>query len=75
KNRLKKMYLICEYSEPIVWKNSAGETLKGSPITPTGESITVKNKRSAENFYTCTLKNAVREETSDPLYERDLTLN
>ncbi|XP_067259247.1 uncharacterized protein [Chanodichthys erythropterus] len=64
--------LTCEYSETIIWKNSAGETLTGSPITPKGESITVKNEGNLDNFYTCTLKNAVSEETSDPLYERDL---
>ncbi|KAK9980487.1 hypothetical protein ABG768_000092, partial [Culter alburnus] len=62
----------CEYSEPIIWKNSAGETLTGSPITPTGESITVKKNGNPENFYTCTLDNGASKETSDPVYERDL---
>ncbi|XP_067261353.1 carcinoembryonic antigen-related cell adhesion molecule 5-like [Chanodichthys erythropterus] len=66
------VYLRCEYSEPIIWKNSAGETLKGSKITPTGESITVKNKGNPEKFYTCTLDNGASKETSDPVYERDL---
>ncbi|XP_048054035.1 uncharacterized protein LOC125272902 isoform X2 [Megalobrama amblycephala] len=66
------VYLRCEYSEPIIWKNSAGETLTGSKINPKGESITVKNEGNPENFYTCTLKNTVSEETSDPVYERDL---
>ncbi|KAK9980492.1 hypothetical protein ABG768_000097, partial [Culter alburnus] len=66
------MYLRCEYNEKIIWKNSAGKTLKSSPITPTGQSITVIKYGNPENFYTCTLKNAVSEETSDPVYERDL---
>ncbi|ROI62528.1 CD48 antigen [Anabarilius grahami] len=66
------VYLRCEYSEMIIWKNSAGKTLKGSKLHPTGQFITVKNKGNLVNFYTCTLMNAVSEETSDPLYERDL---
>ncbi|XP_048054041.1 SLAM family member 9-like [Megalobrama amblycephala] len=64
--------LICEYNETIIWKNSAGETLRGLKITPKGESITVKNKGNPESFYTCTLDNGASEETSDPVYERDL---
>ncbi|XP_048054050.1 CD48 antigen-like isoform X2 [Megalobrama amblycephala] len=64
--------LICEYSETIIWKNSAGETLKGSKHDPKGETLVVKYEGNRGNFYTCTLKNAVSEETSDPLYERDL---
>ncbi|KAL0150337.1 hypothetical protein M9458_054339, partial [Cirrhinus mrigala] len=66
------VHLICEYNETIIWKNSTGKILKGSPHNPTGEFITVENKRNPDNFYTCTLKNAVNEETSDPVYERDL---
>ncbi|XP_042573027.1 SLAM family member 7-like [Cyprinus carpio] len=66
------VYLICEYSETIIWKNSAGETLKGSPHTPKGELITAEKKGNSDVFYTCTLKNAVSESTSDPVYERDL---
>ncbi|XP_048054045.1 SLAM family member 9-like isoform X2 [Megalobrama amblycephala] len=66
------VYLRCEYNETIIWKNSAGKTLKGSKLNPTRESITVKNKGNLKNFYTCTLKNAVSEETSDPVYESDL---
>ncbi|XP_048054026.1 uncharacterized protein LOC125272899 isoform X2 [Megalobrama amblycephala] len=67
--------LICEYSETIIWKNSAGETLKGSKHDPKGETLVVKYGGNRGNFYTCTLKNAVSEETSDPLYERDLVSN
>uniref|UniRef100_A0A8C2HS18 Si:ch211-132g1.3 n=1 Tax=Cyprinus carpio TaxID=7962 RepID=A0A8C2HS18_CYPCA len=66
------VYLICEYSETIIWKNSAGETLKGSPHTPKGELITAEKQGNPDVFYTCTLKNAVSESTSDPVYERDL---
>ncbi|XP_048046228.1 uncharacterized protein LOC125268181 [Megalobrama amblycephala] len=64
--------LRCEYSETIIWKNSAGETLTGSPITPKGESITVKKNGNPETFYTCTLDNGASKETSDRVYERDL---
>ncbi|KAK2908493.1 hypothetical protein Q8A67_004330 [Cirrhinus molitorella] len=66
------VYLICEYNEAIIWKNSAGETLKGSKNHLPGEFITVEKQGNPENFYTCTLKNAVSEKTSDPVYERDL---
>ncbi|KAK9980486.1 hypothetical protein ABG768_000091, partial [Culter alburnus] len=66
------VYLRCEYNEPIIWKNSAGETLTGSPITPKGQSITVKKNGNPETFYTCTLDNGASKETSDPVYERDL---
>ncbi|XP_067258731.1 CD48 antigen-like [Chanodichthys erythropterus] len=64
--------LICEYSETIIWKNSAGETLNGSKHDPKGETLEIKYEGNRVNFYTCTLKNAVSEETSDPLYEKDL---
>ncbi|XP_073699087.1 uncharacterized protein [Garra rufa] len=66
------VYLICEYNETIIWKNSAGETLKGSPHSPKGEFIAVEKKGKPENYYTCTLENAVSRKTSDPVYERDL---
>ncbi|ROI62529.1 CD48 antigen [Anabarilius grahami] len=66
------VYLRCEYSEPIIWKNSAGETLTGSKITPKGESVTVKSEGNPVNFYTCTLDNGASKETSDPVYKRDL---
>ncbi len=66
------VYLRCGYSETIIWKNSAGDTLKGTKNHNPGEFITVTNTRNPENFYTCTLKNAVNEETSDPVYERDI---
>ncbi|RXN22997.1 SLAM family member 7-like isoform X1 [Labeo rohita] len=64
--------LICEYNETVIWKNSTGKILKGSNHNPKGEFITVENKRNPDNFYTCTLKNAVSEETSDRVYERKL---
>ncbi len=67
------VYLRCGYSETIIWKNSAGDTLEGTKNhNSSQEFITVTNTRNTENFYTCTLKNAVSEETSDPVYERDL---
>ncbi|XP_026060503.1 CD48 antigen-like [Carassius auratus] len=66
------VYLICEYSETIIWKNSAGETLKGSPQSPKGELIKVEKQGNPDFFYTCTLENAVSEKTSDPVYERNL---
>ncbi|XP_042571929.1 CD48 antigen-like [Cyprinus carpio] len=66
------VYLKCEYSEKIIWKNSAGETLKGTIQSPKGELITVEKKGNPDVFYTCTLKNAVSERTSDPVYEREL---
>ncbi|XP_051558771.1 uncharacterized protein LOC127443849 isoform X4 [Myxocyprinus asiaticus] len=68
------MYLICEGDARIIWKNSTGETLSGTPISgpPKGESLTVKNTHNRDNYYTCTLKNEVSEETSDPDYEKDL---
>ncbi len=66
------VYLRCGYSETIIWKNSAGDTLKGTKTHNPGEFITVTNTRNPENFYTCTLKNAVSEETSDRVYERDI---
>ncbi|XP_048054108.1 uncharacterized protein si:ch211-132g1.3 [Megalobrama amblycephala] len=65
-------YLRCEYNEKIIWKNSTGHILPGSPISPKGESITVKKNGDPNNFYTCTLNNTVSEKTSDPVYERDL---
>uniref|UniRef100_A0A673JFN1 Si:ch211-132g1.3 n=1 Tax=Sinocyclocheilus rhinocerous TaxID=307959 RepID=A0A673JFN1_9TELE len=37
-----------------------------------GEFITVEKQGNPENFYTCTLENAVSEATSDPVCERDL---
>ncbi|KAK9980490.1 hypothetical protein ABG768_000095, partial [Culter alburnus] len=66
------VYLRCEYSETIIWKNSTGDILLGSKITPTGESITVKKNGNPETFYTCTLDNGASKETSDRVYERDL---
>ncbi|XP_067298368.1 uncharacterized protein [Pseudorasbora parva] len=72
KNNPDVVYLTCKYNEPIIWKNSAGETLKGSPISPIGESITVEKNGNLENFYTCTLDNGASQETSAPVYERDL---
>ncbi|XP_077061580.1 CD48 antigen-like isoform X2 [Siphateles boraxobius] len=66
------VYLICEYNETMTWNNSAGETLNGSAHQPKGEFINVTKTGNPEIFYTCTLQNAVSEETSDPVYERDL---
>ncbi len=66
------VYLRCGYNETIIWKNSAGDTLKGTKNHNPGEFIKVEKTRNPGNFYTCTLKNAVSEETSDPVYERDL---
>ncbi|XDV14457.1 hypothetical protein PO909_014702, partial [Leuciscus waleckii] len=66
------VYLICEYSDKIIWRNSTGETLTGSAHHPKGESITVRKEGNPEIFYTCTLQNTVGEKTSDRVYERDL---
>ncbi|XP_016380306.1 uncharacterized protein LOC107717914 [Sinocyclocheilus rhinocerous] len=66
------VYLRCGYNETMIWKNSTGETLQGTKNHLLGETITVKNTRNPGNYYTCTLKNAVSEETSDPVFERDL---
>ncbi|RXN32190.1 SLAM family member 7-like isoform X1 [Labeo rohita] len=52
--------LICKYIHgTIIWKNSAGKILKDSNHDPKGEFITVENKRNPNNYYTCTVKNAV----------------
>ncbi|XP_050975644.1 uncharacterized protein LOC127171192 [Labeo rohita] len=66
------VHLRCDYSDKIIWKNSAGETLIGSQLDQKGESIAVKFTGNPENFYTCTLDNGASTETSDPVYERDL---
>ncbi|KAK2908490.1 hypothetical protein Q8A67_004327 [Cirrhinus molitorella] len=66
------VYLKCGYSGTIIWKNATEGILIGSKNHPIGELITVKNTKNPENFYTCTLKNDASEETSDPVYERDL---
>jgi len=66
------VYLICEYDETIIWKNSAGETLTGLAHIPKGKFIVVTNTRNPSISYTCSLQNAVSEKTSDPVYERDL---
>ncbi len=65
-------YLRCNYSEIIIWKNSTGNTLEGKNNHNPGEFIKVETTRTPENFYTCTLKNAVSEETSDRVSERDI---
>ncbi|XP_067298968.1 T-cell surface antigen CD2-like [Pseudorasbora parva] len=54
-------------SESISWITSAGEM----PYKR-DRNITVYPEPESSNFYTCTLKNAVSKETSDPVYERDL---
>lgn len=61
------VYLKCAYNGTIIWKNSIGETVENKK-----NEITVKNTGNPENFYTCTLKNTVSEETSDRVYEREL---
>ncbi len=66
------VYLICEYSESIIWRNSSGEILIGSLHHPKGEFITVEFTGNPDHFYTCTLDNGASTETSDPVYERDL---
>ncbi len=66
------VYLRCGYSGTIIWKNSSGDTLKGTKNHNPGEFITVTNTRNTENFYTCTLKNDVSEETSDPVSEGEI---
>ncbi len=66
------VYLKCGYNGTIIWKNSAGETLEGTKNHTPGEFITVKNTGNPENYYTCTLKNAVSEEISDQVTERKL---
>ncbi|XP_048054037.1 uncharacterized protein LOC125272903 isoform X2 [Megalobrama amblycephala] len=64
--------LTCKYSETIIWKNSSGQILPGLALHPKGEFITVENEGNPVNFFTCTLKNTVSEETSARVYERDL---
>ncbi len=66
------VYLRCGYSGTIIWKNSTGNTLKGTKNHNPGEFITVTNTRNPENYYTCTLRNAVNEETSDQVNERKI---
>ncbi|XP_067298625.1 CD48 antigen-like [Pseudorasbora parva] len=66
------VYLRCEYSETIIWKNSAGDILKGNPISPKGESLTVEKNGDPNNYYNCTLDNGASQETSDPVKEEDL---
>ncbi|XP_051993117.1 T-lymphocyte surface antigen Ly-9-like [Xyrauchen texanus] len=53
----------------ITWKNSAGQTLNGQDQNT---RLTVTNSSNPDTYYTCTLQNAVSEETSDPVHERDL---
>lgn len=65
-------YLRCVYNQTIIWKSSSGETLEGKKNHELGEFITVENTRNPEKFYTCTLKNAVSEEISDPVSEREI---
>ncbi|KAK7162278.1 hypothetical protein R3I94_004815 [Phoxinus phoxinus] len=54
----------------VVWKNSAGETLYGRDRYT--RTLTMTKTGNPEQAYICTLKGAVNEETSDPVYERDL---
>lgn len=66
--------LICDGDDgstgsTIIWKNSAGEMQYEQDRSITVHPVT---ESDSESFYTCTLKNAVSMETSDPVYERDL---
>ncbi|XP_073805402.1 uncharacterized protein si:ch211-132g1.3 isoform X7 [Danio rerio] len=54
----------------VIWQNSAGQTLNSRD--PNMRTIKVTNSSNPEEFYTCTLKNAVSMETSDPVYEKKL---
>ncbi|XP_077061062.1 uncharacterized protein LOC143714047 isoform X2 [Siphateles boraxobius] len=69
-----KCSLSCDDDGPsestVIWKNSAGETLYRRDRNT--RILTVTKSSDPENSYTCTLKSAVNEETSDPMYERDL---
>ncbi|XP_050960827.1 uncharacterized protein LOC127162076 isoform X7 [Labeo rohita] len=65
------VYLRCGDSEEIIWKNSTGQVLEGKKNHKPGKFIMVENTKNPQNFYTCTLKNDVSEETSR-VYERDL---
>ncbi|XP_056114575.1 SLAM family member 9-like [Rhinichthys klamathensis goyatoka] len=53
----------------VVWMSS-GETLHRRDRNT--RTITVTESSDPENSYTCTLKSAVNEETSDPVYDREL---
>ncbi|XP_059409481.1 uncharacterized protein LOC132143356 [Carassius carassius] len=66
------VYLICKYSETIIWNNSAGEILDVKDHLPKGKFITVHKNGHPDDYYTCTLKNEVSEKTSDPVLRRDL---
>ncbi|XP_059409135.1 uncharacterized protein LOC132142973 [Carassius carassius] len=66
------VYLICEYSETIIWNNSAGEILDVKDHLPKGKFITVHKNGHPDDYYTCTLKNEVSEKTSDKVFRRDL---
>ncbi|XP_026060547.1 CD48 antigen-like isoform X1 [Carassius auratus] len=66
------VYLICEYSETIIWYNSAGEKLDVKDHIPKGKFITVHKNGHPDDYYTCTIKNEVSEKTSDKVFRRDL---
>ncbi|CAM4504802.1 unnamed protein product [Leuciscus chuanchicus] len=65
--------LSCDDDGPaestVIW-NSAGGTLYRRDRNT--RVLTVTESSNPENSYSCTLKSAVNEETSDPVYERDL---
>lgn len=54
----------------VIWQNSAGQTLNNRDLHM--RTIKVTNSSNHEEFYTCTLKNAVSMEISEPVYEADL---
>ncbi|XP_050958254.1 uncharacterized protein LOC127159489 [Labeo rohita] len=54
----------------IIWKYCDGENVK--ELYPNERKITVTESTNLEDHYSCTLKNEVSEETSDPVYVRDL---
>ncbi|KTF90529.1 hypothetical protein cypCar_00044318 [Cyprinus carpio] len=54
----------------IIWKYSDGEKVQEK--YPNMRTITVTSSSNPDSHYTCTLKNKVSEETSDPVYLKDL---
>ncbi|KAL1282854.1 hypothetical protein QQF64_001657 [Cirrhinus molitorella] len=66
--------LSCEGEAPsestIIWKYCDGENVQ--ELHQNKRKITVTDNSNPDNHYSCTLKNAVSEETSDPVYVRDL---
>ncbi|XP_058628323.1 uncharacterized protein LOC131538463 [Onychostoma macrolepis] len=67
-------FLSCEgeasSESRVIWKYWDGEKLHEQ--YPNVRTLTVANNSNPDSHYTCTLKNAVSEETSDPMYLKDL---